>query len=58
MKTMQDIYRLAIEVYADSAYNAYKIETYYGLNNALVLKRVTALHMCAIATTMILKGEY
>ena len=59
MKTTSYIYRLVLEYYADAVYNMRKICTYYhGVNHSLLLKSVTTCHMCAIASDMIIRGEY
>lgn len=59
MKTTSYIYRLMLEYYADAVYNMHKTCTYlHGVNKGLLLRSVTACHMCAIASEMIIRGEY
>ena len=47
-----------LEYYADAVYNMHKTVTYYGINQGMLLRSVTACHMCAIASDMIIRGEY
>ena len=47
-----------LEYYADAVYTMHKTVTYCGINQALLLRSITACHMCAIASDMLMRGEY